>query len=232
VSHVSSVAGSAVALTLTALVLGAQAAGAATGTPPAAATAPQTADHTFWYVARAAGLAAYLVLFVNVCLGLAVHTRTLDRLLARWQSFDLHQFTAFLALVLLGLHLAGLLLDRFIGFTLPQLFIPFTSPYRPLQTALGIVALYMLVAITASFSVRRSIGVRAWRALHFTTYGAYFLALFHGLLAGTDASQFWAQALYETTGATVLLLTLWRFRTRAAVASAPHPRLASGAGRQ
>jgi len=187
------------------LGIGALFAGAAT------AAAAQADTHLFWYIARAAGLGAYLVLFINVCLGLGVHTRIVDRVLARWQAVDLHQFTALLALGLLGVHLAALLADHFIGFTLPQLLVPFASPYRPVPTAFGVVALYLLVAITASFWMRQRIGQRAWRTLHYATFGAYVLALLHGLLAGTDASTGWGWALYWSTGWIVLMLTLWRF---------------------
>jgi len=173
--------------------------------------ATQQSTPLFWYLARAAGLAAYMALFLNVCLGLAVRTKVVDWLVARWQAFDLHQFTALLALGLIGLHLAALLGDQFIGFTVPQLLVAFASPYRPLPTALGVLAMYLVVAIALSFWARPWIGQRAWRVLHYAAFGGFFLALAHGLLAGTDAATPWVWALYWGTGWLVTLLTLWRF---------------------
>jgi sulfoxide reductase heme-binding subunit YedZ len=168
-------------------------------------------DHTFWYISRAAGLTAYLLLTLNVILGLMVRTRALEWLLTRWRSFDLHRFTALLALGFLALHVFTLLGDRFIGYSLGELLIPFTSPYRTLWVALGIVGLYLLLLIVASFLVRRWIGYRAWRALHYATFGAFVLSLLHGILSGSDTSQIWALALYWGTGMLTAALTIWRF---------------------
>jgi predicted ferric reductase len=167
-------------------------------------------DHTFWYISRAAGLTAYLLLTLNVCLGLMVRTRALDWLLARWRSFDLHRFTALLALGFLALHVFSLLGDRFIGYSLGELLIPFASPYRSLWVALGIVSLYLLLIIVASFYVRRWIGYRAWRAVHYLTFGAFVLSLLHGLLSGSDTAQIWAVALYWGTAMLTGALLVWR----------------------
>ncbi len=192
--------------------------GAASTAPAAAATtAGQTAtqqdgDHFFWYLARAAGLSAYLLLFFNVVLGLAVHSRFLDAVMARWRYFDLHQFTGLLAMGFLALHGLALLGDHYIGFTLPQLLVPLASSYRPEWTALGIIGLYLLATVVASSYLRSHIGYRLWRSLHYLSFVAYLSALAHGIMAGTDTGEPWARALYLGTGTTVALLALRRFR--------------------
>ena len=168
-------------------------------------------NHVFWYVSRAAGLTAYLVLFVNMVLGLAVKTKVLDSLLARWRSFDLHQFTALLSMGLLALHVLSLLGDKYIGFDVPQLFVPFASSYRPLPVALGIIALYALVVVTATFYVRDRIGQKTWRSIHYVSFVAFFVVLLHGVYSGTDSVQIWAKLMYFASGLVVALLTAWRF---------------------
>jgi len=177
---------------------------------PATPPAGSEPTHVFWYLARAAGLSAYLLLFVTVALGLGLHSRALDRLIARWQTFDLHQFTAVFGLGMLALHVGSLLADHYIGFTVEQLLVPFASPYRPVWTGLGVIALYVLVVLTASFQVRPLIGQRAWRMIHYSSFGAYLLALLHGILSGTDGGEWWVRALYGTTGLMVAFLTLHR----------------------
>ena len=185
---------------------------ASAGNTVAPTTAPAQADsHIFWYIARAAGMSAYVVLFVNIVLGLAVSTKFMDDIVARWQSFDLHQFTALLSLGLLGVHVLALLGDHYIGFTVGQLLVPFESTYRPTAIAMGIVGFYALLVITASFYVKRVIGQKAWRAIHYVSFGAYVLALAHGIFSGTDSSTWWAQMLYWGTGLTAAVLTIWRF---------------------
>ena len=168
-------------------------------------------DHTFWYIARAAGLSAYLMLFLNIVLGLAVHTRFMDGLLARWRSFDLHEFTGLLAMGFLALHGLSLLGDRYVGFNLQQILIPMESTYRPFWIAVGIIAFYLVAMVTASSHLRRRIGYRGWKALHMTSYVAYLMALAHGIMAGTDTARPWAWFMYWATGSIVLVLTLWRF---------------------
>ena len=49
---------------------------------------------------------------------------------------------------------------------------------------------------TSSFALRRRIGARAWRRLHWLTYGVFALATVHCLAAGTDSARPWALALY------------------------------------
>ena len=171
----------------------------------------QPVNHTFWYIARAAGLSAYLLLFLNVVLGLAVHTRFGDVLMARWRSLDLHQFTALLAMAFLGLHALSLLGDHYIGFTLNQLLVPMASSYRPVWTAMGIIGFYLLAVVVASSYLRRFVSYRAWRVLHYLSFAAYVLALLHGIYSGTDSSQLWARFLYWSTGTVVALLMLRRF---------------------
>lgn len=178
--------------------------------PPPAPSRP--VNHTFWYVARAAGFTAYALLTLTVCFGLLVRTKLMDALVARWRTFDVHQITALIALAFIGLHIFALLGDQYVGFHLSELFVPFTAPYRPTQVTLGIVALYLMLVIAGSFAVRRSIGYETWRAIHYLTFGAFLLALGHGVLAGTDTGEPWARAIYWGTGLLVAALTGWRIR--------------------
>jgi predicted ferric reductase len=172
-------------------------------------------NHTFWYVARAAGFTAYGLLTLAVCFGLLVRTKLMDALVARWQAFDVHQVTALAALAFVGLHIFALLGDQYVGFQLSQLFIPFTAPYRPTEVALGVIALYLMIVVVGSFYVRRSIGYEAWRAIHYMTFGVFLLALGHGVLAGTDTGATWARAIYWATGLLVGGLTYWRINREA-----------------
>jgi hypothetical protein len=59
-------------------------------------------NHLFWYLSRTSAILAYILLFINIVFGLGLKTKFLDKLSARWQSFDLHQFSALLALALIA----------------------------------------------------------------------------------------------------------------------------------
>ncbi|MCZ7568288.1 MAG: ferric reductase-like transmembrane domain-containing protein [Ardenticatenaceae bacterium] len=195
---------------------GAFPAGAAEQSPLEAESAPAGTNHTFWFLSRAAGLSAFALLTINVCLGLMVSSRSLDAFLARWRAYDLHQFSALLALGFLGLHIFALLGDHYFNFRLSELLVPLALPYRPAWTALGVVAFYLMIGIVASFYVRRLIGYRTWRLIHYLTFGVYLLALAHGLFSGTDSGRLWAAMLYVGSATAVATLTTWRILSRSA----------------
>lgn len=175
----------------------------------AAATASATANIP-WYLSRSTGLVAYLLLFATVVLGISVRTKGLDRMIARWRVTDLHTFLSVLVLVFVAVHAGVLLFDSFMGFSVLQILVPFTAPYRPIWTSFGIISAYLLIIISVSFLVRRWIGYRAWRTLHYTNFAIYVAALVHGIYTGTDSTTLWADAIYFFTAATVLGLVLYR----------------------
>jgi hypothetical protein len=171
-------------------------------------------NHEFWYLSRAAGFTAYLLLFASVALGIAIGTRLTERFVRRNVVFDLHRFTTILALLFTLFHVYVLLGDGYFNFNVWQLSVPFLTPYRTWQTAVGVASLYAMVLLIASFYVRQYIGYRAWRVLHFLTFALYAGATLHGITAGTDTTQVWARMIYLFTGASVVALIMYRVQYR------------------
>lgn len=64
-----------------------------------------------------------------------------------------------------------------------------------------------MALIYVSFSLRRRIGVRTWRRLHYLTFAVFAAATYHGLATGTDR---WLFGLYAGSVAAVASLTAWR----------------------
>lgn len=174
-----------------------------------------------WYVARASGIMLYLVLWLSVIGGLGLTTALMDRAAGRGVIFSLHAFTTPLAYGFLALHLLSIAADPTVSFGLKELLVPFASPWREPWTGFGVLAAGLTVLIGASFSVKRVIGQRAWRALHWLTYPLFGLTLLHGLGAGTDASAPWLQGLYLATGSLVVLFGSYRLFRRGARMPAP-----------
>src|SRR6185436_4086433 len=100
-----------------------------------------------WYLSRSAGLSAYMVLYLVVILGLCIRTRGLDRLVARWRVTDIHIFLSLLMMGLVFLHAGALLWDGFIGYSLRDILLPFSTGYRTFWTAIGIVTAYLLIVV-------------------------------------------------------------------------------------
>jgi len=107
-------------------------------------------------------------------------------------------------------HGVTLMLDRTVHMPLAGLLVPGASPYRPAAVALGVVACELAAVVAVSFSLRRRIGFRAWRRLHWSTYGLFLLATAHGIAAGTDSQRSWAIALYLGAVGAVAFAAAWR----------------------
>jgi hypothetical protein len=183
----------------------------------------------FWYLSRAAGFTAYGLLFLSVVLGLMLTTRLDGRVVRRPLLFDLHRFASLLAIAVTALHAAVLLGDTHVGFAPWQLTVPFASPYRPLAVGLGVLSLYIAAAVYLSFFVRRRIGNRTWRVIHYSTFAMFVFAMLHGVLAGSDTATWWARLVYASSGAVVLALTLYRVQGRPAPAAGALARRRAGA---
>lgn len=167
-------------------------------------------DPTLWYVTRGAAATAYLLLALSVALGIALSMRAFEGIARAWRILDLHQFVSLLMIAFVALHLLTLLLDPFKPFTLLQIAWPLAETYRPLWVGLGVLGLYLLVAILATSWLRRTLGNRFWRAVHLTSYAAFVVLTLHGLLAGTDSQTPWMLGIYFGAGGAVLWLTIAR----------------------
>ena len=92
-----------------------------------------------WYLARASGIVAFVLLTIAVVLGLTLSGRAK---LPNWPRFaveDVHRFAGLLTGTFVSLHVLTLFVDSYLPFSLTQLVVPGTSSYRPLSTALGVV---------------------------------------------------------------------------------------------
>lgn len=167
-------------------------------------------DPTFWILARASGLVAYVLLTSSVLAGLVLKARPFGAALKAAAVADLHRFLALLGLAFVALHACALVLDSTVRVSVTALFVPGLVSYRPLWSSLGVLAAELMLVVYASSVLRRRIGVRAWRRLHWLTYGVFGLATVHGLAAGTDSGRAWALALYGGAVGAVTAAACWR----------------------
>ena len=169
----------------------------------------QSQSHTWWYTARAGGIVAWALLSISVVGGLQLSTRLARRPAPSW-VLDLHRFVAGLAVAFVGVHLVGLALDPFINFGPAELLVPFVSSYKPGAVALGIVGLYLLLAIYITSLAMRHLSRRLWHAIHLSSYPLFALVTVHGLVAGTDRRNAIFQWACLLTASLVLFMTLVR----------------------
>lgn len=163
-----------------------------------------------WYVTRISALLAYLALSASTIYGLLLSTKILDRVTHRPISFTLHQDLAGIGVALALVHAAVLMIDRSVPYTPAEVVVPFIGPYRPLWVGLGQLALGLSLLVLLSFYVRKRIGTRAWRTVHYLSFLAFIGATVHGLMAGSDTGADWVYLGYLALSAVVTFLTTYR----------------------
>ena len=146
-------------------------------------------DKLWWYMARSGGLAAWWLLAAAVLWGLTLSTRVaMGRVTPAW-LLDLHRFLGGLALSFTGVHVVALVADSWAHFGLAEVLVPLASRWRPLPVALGVVALYLLVAVELTSLMRSRLPKRLWRAVHSTSFALFLLTTGHALTAGSEAGN-------------------------------------------
>lgn len=167
----------------------------------------------YWYMARAGGIVSYVLIWFSVVWGLVLSTKITGKLIPAPITYGLHEFLSILAVVFAVLHAVVLLGDEYIKFNVFHLIVPFTAPYEPLWTGLGVIGLYLTAALTLSFYFRKQLGQKVWRSLHYLTFAAFVLTSVHGMMAGSDSGLIVTTLLYWGTGFSVVFLTYYRLLT-------------------
>lgn len=167
-----------------------------------------------WVATRAAGYTAFALLTASVALGLLLSSPLRPTRWPRFATTEPHRFVTLLTLLFIAIHVLVALLDSFIGFSLSDVLVPFTSNYRRVWMGLGIVSAYLAAALWASSWLQRRIGYRWWRRLHFGTFGVYVGAALHGLGSGSDSGWAWSRIIYVASFALIGGLLVMRLPDR------------------
>jgi predicted ferric reductase len=149
----------------------------------------------YWYLTRATGVVALVLLTAAVVVGVVDVSRLSS---GRWPRFlidGLHRTASLLAVAFLVVHVVTSVLDSFAPIGLLNAVIPFTGTYRPLWLGLGAVASDLLIAVVITSVARASLGYRAWRVVHWLAYACWPIAVLHGLGTGSDTRQNWLLAV-------------------------------------
>jgi sulfoxide reductase heme-binding subunit YedZ len=148
-----------------------------------------------WYTTRGTGAIALLLLTASVVLGVGELRAWRPAGAPRFAIAAMHRTVSLLAVALLAVHIVTTLLDPFphIGFL--NAVVPFQTTYRPLWMGLGTIASDLLAALVVTSLVRRRLGYRVWRGVHWFAYACWPVALVHGIGAGSDTKTTWMLAL-------------------------------------
>ncbi len=169
-----------------------------------------TSSTPLWYTTRATGLVAMVLLTISMACGLLSSVGYQRPGLPRFVTVGLHRNASLLALAFTVAHVLTTVTDGFVNIPVQDAFIPFIGSYRPLWLSLGAVAFDLMLALAATSLLRTRMSYRTWRAVHWTSYACWPVALLHGLGTGTDATVRWVLALTLLCVAAIAALTAWR----------------------
>ncbi len=171
-----------------------------------------------WHLVRSTGISAYLLMAFSMIWGLFVSGQTIKNWSPGALSMTLHASVSWLSVILALIHALLLMLDTYYTYTLPDLFVPFTGPYRPVAVGFGTLAFWIGLLVALSFQVKKRIGNKAWKWIHMTSYAGFLMVSLHGILAGTDGEVLGFRLLVGgAVLTTVLLLGMRMGKDKAAV---------------
>ena len=166
-----------------------------------------------WLGIRATGVTAWGLLTAVVLWGLLLRTRLLGGSVKPPVLLGMHRWLGALALGFLAVHMALLVVDPVVAFSIPQLFIPGIAPWEPFAVALGVIAMWLMVPVSVVGRIRQRLGrngAKIFAKTHLIAYSAWPLATAHYVMAGTDAMTEWSVGLIITAGAMLIFGLLAR----------------------
>jgi predicted ferric reductase len=167
-------------------------------------------DEALWALGRGTGVVALVVFTLSVVLGILSRSGRPLAGLGRFGINEVHRTAALTGVGLVTVHVASLFLDPYAQLHLVDLVVPFLGSYRPVWLGLGTVGFDLLAVVTVVSLLRRTVGPRVFRAVHWLTYALWPVALLHGLGNGTDAGSLWMDAVAVLCSGAVAAAVAWR----------------------
>lgn len=166
--------------------------------------------HIWWYVTRSSAIVAWVLMTLSVVWGVLLATRALRHIDNPGWLHDLHRYLSGLSILMVALHVVSLMLDGWLNFSLTEALVPFSTDYKPVATAIGILGLYVFVAVQGTSMVMHRLPRRFWRFIHLGSYSLLGVVAFHAGMIGTDVGSTWYTLLSVTLIVVAALVIILR----------------------
>ncbi|WP_288071149.1 ferric reductase-like transmembrane domain-containing protein [Hydrotalea sp.] len=137
------------------------------------------------------GLIATAVLTLNILLGMllssaykkSVYWKCVPAFIQKLNITDIHNYTAYLALLLVLVHIVLIPIDSASKFSWLQLLWSLNTQHQPYMALLGSLSFYalILVIITTQKIIKNKMRFRFWKNVHLISYGTALLFIIHGI---------------------------------------------------
>ncbi len=163
-----------------------------------------------WYLTRAAGLVSLVLLSATVVLGTVASVGWTTERWPRFLSQSVHRNLSLYCLAFIALHVVSTVADGYVPISFVDAVVPFRTPYRPIWVGFGALTFDMLLAVAITSGLRRRIGTRSWRAVHWLAYVCWPIAVVHGLGSGSDPRLPGALLVFVACIGSVAAAVAWR----------------------
>ena len=174
------------------------------------------------------GMAAVGILTLNFVMGMMLSTaykkswywKALPEKFKKANITELHNYTAYVALGLVLLHILIIPLDPASEFNFSDLIFPLNAPHQPNIVLIGAIALIALfiAVLTSQKLIKKKLGFRLWKNIHLISYCTTLIAIIHGVIMDPllkDRPTDWidAEKVYiQLCGLLVVVSSILRYR--------------------
>lgn len=162
-----------------------------------------------WQSIRFLGIAAYILLFFGVSLGI-LYSFPGWKGKVKAKLYKLHSYATITGTFCAILHAMLLIVDTYMPFSWKEILLPFAAQNDPLWNGLGSLALYGTLVIILTTDLRAKLNQTLWRLIHIGSYPTLVMAMIHGIEMGTDSHTPLMYLLYVSTFGILLLLVVIR----------------------
>ena len=149
-------------------------------------------DINFLTLSNYAGLIATALLTFNFLLGMMIGTaykkhnywKRLPANIKQISILDLHNWTAYVALLFVLLHPLLLLFDPATKFKFIDIIFPINAPHQKLFVAFGTLSMFAIITviITTQKVIKKKMSFRTWKNIHLISYCTALLFFIHGIV--------------------------------------------------
>lgn len=163
-----------------------------------------------WYVSRATGVVALVLLTAVMLLGILINRQGRLPGLPRFAVTSLHRNLSLMAVVFIVIHVITAVLDSYVSIPLISSVVPFTSGYEGFWLGLGAISFDLMLALIVTSLIRGRLSRRVWRAVHWLAYASWPIAFAHSIGSGADLQSGPLLALAVVCAAALAGALAWR----------------------
>jgi sulfoxide reductase heme-binding subunit YedZ len=167
-----------------------------------------------WYLMRATGVVSLVLLTIVFALGIATTNRWRVGRSPAFVTPAVHRSLALLSVVFVAIHVVTAVVDPYAAVSVVAVAVPFASSWKPVWVGMGALSLDLVAALIVSSLLRRRVGLRAWRAIHWLAYLSWPVAFAHSLGTGSDVGTLWLQLVAGACALAIGLAVAWRVALR------------------